>query len=150
MEDNGKNGVTTQQQKVYKSATLDDRKAMYDLGSYLTNADSLYTETIDFDCAILIYPTEEKIERMKSDYGEEDFYIVADDNNWYQEKANEIIDSLGVKRIIVRGKYLRLKGESKTWTLNIRRDNLPSWNLVFFKRTKEPQVISTVDLSCNS
>jgi hypothetical protein len=134
--------------KVYMAATLEEYKEMYyNLQSYLTDADSPNTETIDFDCAILIFPTEEQIERMKKDYKEEDFYIVADDNNWYQSKAIDIIDSLGVKQITAKERYIKLKGENKTWTLDIRRDNLPSWNLIFFKRTKDPQVISTVDLT---
>lgn len=132
---------------VYTVATLDEHKGMYELKSYLTTVESLHKQTIDFDCVILIYPTEAQIERMKNDYGEEDFYIVADDNNWYQQKAAEIIDSLGIKRIIASEQYLILKGENKTWTLDIRRNNLPSWNLVFFKRAREPQIISTVSLN---
>lgn len=134
-------------EKVYTAATLDEYKAMYDLQSYLIDVDSPNMEEIDFDCAILIFPTEEQIERMKKDYKEEDFYIVADDNNWYQSKAIDIIDSLGVKRITANERYIKLKGEDKIWILDVRRDNLPSWNLIFFKRTKEPQIISPVDLT---
>ena len=123
---------------------------MYDLQSYLTDVDSPNMEMIDFDCAILIFPTEEQIEGMKKDYKEEDFYIVADDNNWYQAKAIEIMDSLSVRQITAKERYIKLKGENKTWTLDIRRDNLPSWNLVFFKRTKEPQIISVVNLTAET
>jgi hypothetical protein len=134
-------------EKVYTAATLDEYKTLYDLQSYLTDADSANTETIDFDCAILIFPTEEQIERMKKDYNEEDFYVVADDNNWYQAKAIDIIDSLGIKTITAKERYVKLKGENKNWTLDIRKDHLPCWNLVFFKRTKAPQIIPTVNLT---
>jgi hypothetical protein len=134
-------------EKVYTAATLDEYKVLYDLQRYLTDADSANTETIDFDCAILIFPTEEQIERMKKDYNEEDFYVVADDNNWYQAKAIDIIDSLGIKTITAKERYIKLKGENKNWTLDIRKDHLPCWNLVFFNRTKAPQIIPTVNLT---
>jgi hypothetical protein len=84
---------------------------------------------------------------MKKTEGEENFYIGAYDSNWYQGIAIEKMDSVGIKQISASGQFLRLKGQNKTWDLDIRKKNLPAWNLIFFKRTKEPQVISTVDLT---
>jgi len=121
---------------------------MYNVQNYLTTkADESRTETIDFDCAILIYPTDEQIEEMKRQMGEDDFYIVADDNNWYQGTAIRLIDSLNIKKFTASERYLILKGINKSWTLDIRKDNSVSWNLIFFNRTKAPKVISTVDLN---
>lgn len=134
-------------EKVYTAATLDEYKSMYAMESYQTQIDDSKAETIDFDCAILIYPIDVQIEEMKRTLGEEDFYVVADDNNWYQGIAIEMIDSVGIDKITARGQYLKLQGENKIWTLDIRKDNMPSWNLIFFKRTKEPQIIPTVDLT---
>jgi hypothetical protein len=119
----------------------------YNLESYLTKSiEGENIETVDFDCAILIYPTGVQIEEMKKE-GEEDFYIVADDNNWYQSIAIGVIDSVGIRKITANGRFLRLKGLRQTWNLDIRKKNLPPWNIVFFKTTKEPMVISIIDLT---
>ena len=126
-----------------------DYDAQFKLDNYLTtdSFDEKTNDLIDFDCAILIYPTSEQIDEMKRNEGEEDFYIGADDSNWYQAMAIEKIDSVGIKTITARGRYLRLRGKNKTWDLDIRKKNLPAWNLIFFNPTKEPKIISTVDLT---
>jgi hypothetical protein len=79
--------------------------------------------------------------------GEEDFYTIADDNGWYQGMAIGMIDSVGIRKTTANGQFLRLKGQQKTWELDIRKKNLPAWNLVFFKTTKAPVIVSTVDLT---
>ena len=130
--------------------TMDfDYESLFNLESYLVNnlTDNSTLEIIDIDCAILIYPTVDQINEMKENEGEEDFYIIADDNNWYQAMAIQMVDSVGVRKKSASGQYLRLKGQNKTWDLDIRKNGFPQWNLIFFKRTKEPQIISTVDLT---
>lgn len=126
-----------------------DYDSYFKLESYLAKnkIDNQNFEVIDFDCAILIYPTVEQIDEMKKEEGEEDFYIGADDSNWYQAKAIDMIDSVGIKKITARRQFLRLKGKQETWDLDIRKKNLPTWNLIFFKADREPKIISTVDLT---
>lgn len=126
-----------------------DYYAQFNLDNYLTtdSFDEKTNDIIDFDCAILIYPTSEQIEEMKKNEGEEDFYVGADDSNWYQAMAIEKIDSVGIKTITANGRYIRLRGQNRNWDLDIRKKNLPAWNLIFFKPTKEPKIISTVDLT---
>lgn len=139
---------TSSSEKVYTALSLNEYKEMYDIQNYVTpKVDDSRTEIIDFDCAILIYPTDEQIEEMKKQMGEDDFYIVADDNNWYQGTAIGLIDSLNIRKFTASERYLVLKGNNKSWTLDIRKDNSVPWNLIFFKRTKEPKIISTVDLT---
>jgi hypothetical protein len=149
--DNGSKGDiedTSSSEKVYYALSLDEYKKMYDVQSYVTTkVEDSRTETIDFNCAIFIYPTDEQIEEMKKQMGEDDFYIVADDNNWYQGTAIGLIDSLNIKKVTAWERYLTLKGNSNSWTLDIRKENLPAWNLIFFNRTKEPKVVSTIDLT---
>jgi hypothetical protein len=132
---------------VYTALPLDEYQLMYDIRSYVTtSANASETETMAATCAILIYPTQEQIEEMKQRMGDEDFYIAADDNNWYQGKAIGLLDSLNIKIVTAKTRYLMLKGDNKTWILDLRKENLPSWNLIFFHRTKKPKVVSTVDL----
>ncbi len=119
------------------------------LESYLakTKVNPSLLDTIDFDCAILIYPSERQIDEMEKEYGEDDFYTIADDNQYYQGQAIGLIDSVGIKTIAVSKQFLRLKGTEKSWDLDIRKKNLPPWNVIFFKATKEPKIISAIDLT---
>lgn len=98
--------------------------------------------------AILIYPTDAQIEKMEKEYGEEDFYTVADDNTYYQGTAMGMIDSLGVNTITAKNRFIRFKGRDgkSIWTLDIRKKGAPPWNLIFFHTDKSPEIISTVDL----
>jgi len=122
---------------------------LYKLESYLSKMtiENEKLETVDFDCAILIYPTVDQIKEMKKAEGEDDFYVGADDSSWYQAQAIDKIDSMKINKISAEGHFLRLKGQQKTWDLDIRKMNLPAWNLIFFKTTKEPIIVSTVDLT---
>jgi hypothetical protein len=36
-------------------------------------------------------------------------------------------------------RFIRIVGKANTWDLDIRKENLPAWNLIFFKTTKEPK-----------
>jgi len=128
---------------VYSALTLDEYKEFYN--SDTTNI--LSDLIIDFDCAVLIYPDEAEIDKMKKEYGVDNFYIIADDNNWYQGMVIEMLDSLGIKKATVHGDSLRFKGESRTWGFDLKRDSLTGWNVILFSRTKGPQVVSTVDLT---
>ena len=125
-----------------------DYDSFFKLESYLTKnkIENGKYEIVDFDCEILIYPTIEQIYEMKKEEGE-DFYIGADDSNWYQGQAIGMIDSIAIKKITATGQFLRLKGKQETWDLDIRKKNLPTWNLIFFKTNKEPKIVSTVDLT---
>lgn len=138
---------------VDKIELVDTSKFEYEdyerLESYLSKIEIKNSnfEVIDFDCAILIYPTDRQIEEMKKENGEDDFYTIADDSQYYQGTAIRIIDSIGIKTITASKQFLRLKGKDKSWDLDIRKKNLPAWNIIFFKRTKEPKIISAIDLT---
>jgi hypothetical protein len=136
----------TNDEKVYWALSLDEMRKLYSIQTYLSDEGQEAAEIIDFDCAILIYPTNAQMYEMKRDFEEEDFHVVADGNNRYHENAIGMIDSLGVRTMTVTERYLRLKGK-ENWNLDIRKPQLPSWNLIFFKTTKEPKVISIVNLT---
>lgn len=132
---------------VFSALTLDEYQAFYDSDSNAVRTGGLADLTIDFDCAVLIYPTEVEIKEMKKEYGEEDFYIIADDNNWYQAKTIQKLESVGIKMAGVHGDSLRFKGESQTWGFDMKKDSLSGWNVILFSRTKGPMVVSTVDVT---
>jgi hypothetical protein len=118
------------------------------LENYLvhTDIDTSQLQTIDTTAALLVYPSDEQIETMKEEYGEENFYTVADDGNYYQGTAIGMIDSLNVPTVNAERPYVRFKADNQQWTLHVRGKNAPPWNIIFFKKGKKPAIISTVEL----
>ncbi|MCE2996183.1 MAG: hypothetical protein ACK5RG_19660 [Cyclobacteriaceae bacterium] len=121
----------------------------FNIQSYLT-LDSIIRDDltiVDEDCAILVYPTEEQLDRMEKKYGSDDFYIIADDASYYQGMAIGLLDSLKVKTISAKKPFTRFVGTTKKYTIHIRKEGFPEWNLFLFKKDKEPVVIGTVGLN---
>jgi hypothetical protein len=121
---------------------------LYILENYLTShpADTAEIEVVDYDCAVLVDPTEEQVRTMRAEYGDEDFYIVADDNSWYKGNAIELLDSLRIHAITANKPFISFHGEKGQWTLNLRKRGALPWNLIFFNTRKRPQIVSTVNL----
>ena len=130
------------------STTADlDYNSYYRLESYLTNENVNPSELqiIDYTCAIIISPSIEQIEKEKTKMNPEDFYTIADDNLYYQQLAVKILDSLNIVTINSDKKFFLLSGNHQ-WTLNVRKRNLPLWNIIFFKTNKAPIIVSAIDL----
>jgi hypothetical protein len=134
---------------VKTTASEVDYENLFKLESYLVSnvPEDAKLQIIDSTCAILVYPTDEQLEELKKNEGEENFYTAADDSNWYMAHALEKMDSAGVRYIEASGRFLQLKGVNKTWTLDVRKRNLLPWNLIFFKLNRDPQIIPTIDLT---
>ncbi len=138
----------TQKTDTTQTAEL-DYNSYFILENYLMSneVDNSKLQRINSDCAILVYPTDEQVEEMKEKEGEENFYTGADDSNWYQGQAIHLMDSMGIKQTAASKQFLQFVGEQKTWTIDIRKKNMPAWNLVLFKKTKAPLIIPTVGLT---
>ena len=124
-----------------------DYDKLFLLESYLADGNFSENElqTIDSTCAIFVFPTEEQLENLKKTEGEDNFETILDDGNFYQAAAMNLIDSLGFKTITAKGRYLMIKGQ-QTWALDVRRKNLPEWNLIFFQVDKAPIIVPTAGL----
>lgn len=127
----------------------DDYNALFRLENYLTGEqhDTSKVQVINFDCAVLIYPTHEQVEEMKKNEGEDDFYTIADDANFYQTRAIELFDSAGVKTAGTQKQFVKFVGDESTWTLDVRKKNLPAWNVILFNKKKGPQPTATISLT---
>jgi hypothetical protein len=126
-----------------------DYDKFFNLESYLVNeeVDTSKIQSIAFDCAILVYPTDEQIDEMKKKEGEENFFIGADDSNWYQAQAIQCLDSVGIVQQSCKKQFVKFIGLKGEWILDIRRKNMPAWNLILFQRNKLPEIVSTVSLT---
>ena len=122
-----------------------DYDKLFILESYLADGNFGENElqTIDSTCAIFVFPTEEQLENLKKTEGADNFETILDDGNFYQAAAMNLI--LGFKTITANSRYLVLKGQ-QTWALDIRRKNLPEWNLILFQVNKAPIIVPTAGL----
>jgi hypothetical protein len=139
--------------KVLKSDSLGkEGSGYYDqfkLENYLVGdmTDTSKVHIINFDCAVVVYPTHEQIEEMKKTEGEDAFYTIADDANFYQTHALQVLDSAGVKTVGTKKQFIKFVGGERQWTLDIRKQNLAAWNLILFNKSKTPRVTPPINLS---
>jgi hypothetical protein len=103
-------------------------------------------QLIDSTCAVLIYPTDEQLTVLQKEYGD-DYATVADDNSYYHGLAIEMLDSIDVETNNAEKRILQFKNDSQTWTLDVRKEGAPAWNLIFFNKEKGPMIVPYIDLS---
>lgn len=115
-----------------------DREA---LKTYLTQlkVDNSLIQTIDSSCAVVIEPDEQQLADLRKK-GEEIYSVTADDGSYYMGKALEILESLHIRIVGAKKRFLRLKG-GKEWLLDIRKKNLSYWNVILFAPDREPKII---------
>lgn len=128
------------------TATEFDYSMLYALESYLApdNISESDIQTIDTTCAIVVYPTPEQFEQLEKETGE-DFETIVDDSNFYQSEAVGKLDSLGVKTVMAKSRYIRISGH--LLTLDVRKKNLPAWNLILYNVRKQPIIVSSATLT---
>jgi hypothetical protein len=118
---------------------------------YTGPVDASAIDILDEDCALLVYPTESQIEDMKKEYGDDDFYTIADDSQFYQASAIEKLDSAGIRQVVSNVKnFVRFKGADREWTLDVRKKGFPEWHIIFFKKDKAPKIVYGVDVRTDS
>jgi hypothetical protein len=118
-------------------------KARYRLENYLAQVMDSNVQTIDFDCAVVINPTNSQIGQLK-EILKVDFDETIRINTRHSEAGCCIIESHGIPTLNATGQFLRFIGEDRTWDLDIRKDTLPDWKFILFKKTKEPMVFPSV------
>lgn len=106
------------------------------------------TMLIEADCcntAVSYIPDSLQLERMKQKLGEEDFYTIADDANYYQSEAAGILEGSKLAvRYVKDVKYIRFVNKlGKSMIVNT--DTLSLFNLFLFDRDKLPRMIDITD-----
>src|SRR5687768_14739533 len=87
----------------------------FDINTYVVSADvaSDDLQSIDSTAVIIVSPTEEQIDNLIRENGEEDFYTIADDNSFYQASAISQLDSFAIETVIAEKRYLKLVGNNQ-------------------------------------
>lgn len=129
-----------------------DSSTYYELQNYFKDQaiaiEPAEIQMVDSTCAILIYPTEEQLAQLRAENGDA-FQTIASDNIYYHGMAIQMLDSINVETVTANARYINFEGgsPSQSWTLDIRKEGAPPWNLIFFHKTKEPEIVPFVDLS---
>lgn len=117
------------------------------LANYVVaNPSQLPAIRIDSPCVIMVNPTPEQVSKMEEEYGD-DFATIADDNSYYQAEAISKLDSASVKVIFAEKRYVSFVGQNETWTLDLRKEGAPEWNVIFYNPQKTPEIMSAIDVT---
>jgi hypothetical protein len=104
-------------------------------------------QVIDSVAALIVNPTDEQIDQMLKENGEEDFSTIADDASFYQSEGIIALDSFGINTVDATKRYIKFVGRTESWVLDIRQKGAPAWNIIFFDPKTTPQVNSWVDIN---
>lgn len=121
-------------------------KAAYGIENYLSDKKNPTADTFNFDCAIIVLPRPSQIEYFRTVFNEEFDDIMAENTKYYAN-VRRWIEFNQVRVVSVTSEYLELVGKSQTWNLMLRKENLPPWNLIFFKTDKEPMIVPPADFA---
>lgn len=97
------------------------------------------------NCAICVSPDSMEIESMKKKYGEEDFSTIADDAVFYNYQASFFLDTMGIKTIYPRERYLKFKIRSDTICLDTKSKYKAEWLSILYKTNVLPKIYNTID-----
>ena len=96
-------------------------------------------------CVLEPVVSDARIEKMKKEASnEDDFYVEADDVNYYLYQAGEFMKRHGQKAILVPAAYTDIlfpNGEI------IQADTIAFGSMILYKLGKNPQVVSSVDFA---
>jgi hypothetical protein len=142
--------TSTQDSAIVPSGDSDsDYERFQDFRNYIIkdNVPADEIQVIDSVSALIVDPTDEQIERMIRENGEEDFSTIADDASFYQSEGVMALDSFGIHTVDANKRYIKFVGKSESWVLDIRQKGAPAWNIIFFDPKKSPQINSWVDIN---
>jgi len=101
---------------------------------------------INEDCGISISPDSAQIAEFKGTTPEEEesFYIAADDNIYYQVNAWHFLDSMKIKVIHPKTRFLKFEMKNDTILFDTKSKYSRGWMLLLFAKNKRPEIIDFV------
>lgn len=96
-------------------------------------------------CVLEPVVSDARIEKMKKESrNEDDFYVAADDVNYYLYQAGELMKRHGQKAILVPATYTDILFPNGKI---IHTDTIAFGSMILYKLGKNPQVVSSVDFA---
>lgn len=120
-----------------------------DLQRFLvTSAPAEEVTLISDKAGIFVGPDSIQIEQLKSELGEEDFYTVADDNNYYESEARYFLEQKFIRVVYPKTQYLRFRTSTgKEYIFDTKSKVNRGWLTILFNPKKEsPIIVSLADI----
>lgn len=127
-------------------------KSMYRTENYITERTDSKVQTIAFDCAVVVNPSEDQILNLKKAIGD-DINIRNDIDKStiisakHSEAVRCMIESKGIRTLEATGQFISFVSEKRIWNLNVRKDSIPDWKYIFYKEGKEPLILPSLMLT---
>lgn len=94
---------------------------------------------------LFVSPDSQEVAALKQQMGEEDFYVAADDENWYRSAGFDLLDSLQVAYTSTSEKKFTFMvdglEQDYDWS-----EKTPGWFVILYDGTRAPVVTFTVEL----
>ncbi len=104
------------------------------------------TLTVSGPAAVLFHPDSVRLMEWKAEKEADDFFILADDAQWYTAKARTFLKEKGLLTIDTDQRCISFIQENGN-KIHLRTDTLePVWGLILFDGLKEPLVTYPVEV----
>jgi hypothetical protein len=110
-----------------------------------SNAGNHSNKVITSPCAVYINPTIRQIDSMKTKGDSNDFYTIADDNQYYMYLSSQYLDSLKVRQINAESKGTMAFKTQSGQVFKVRLDTL-YWGLILFNGKSQPIIADITDV----
>ena len=121
-------------------------KSRFSVTEVLQSNDSII---IKGACAVLFSPDSIKINHLKSLYGEDNFYILTDDNLWYLSEARQFLQSKKIRIVETEKERIQfIQSNGRKIDVNISNTDT-SWGYILFDGKKEPIKFDLIEIVGN-
>ncbi len=114
---------------------------------FVAGSASGQTEAPVFDrsMVIFVWPDSNEVVDLKDRMGEDNFYVAADDENWYRSIAFGLLDSLGIEFTAVAERKLSFLVDGRVREYDWTHHKSP-WFVVLYDGIREPRVTYSVNI----
>ena len=113
---------------------------------YLKRTDTL--NIIDKECALLLKRKSQDIADMRKEFeSEEDFYVAADDMNYYNYMADEYLENKAMRIIYVDTTYSVINFQNKHFINILDKTKNIIFSVILYKEGKKPIAVAPIDVS---
>lgn len=95
---------------------------------------------------LIVQPSKDQLDQLLKEYGEEDLSTILDDASFYQSSAADLIDSLGIKTITSEKRFIRYRGITREWNIDLYKTNSP-WLVIFFEPEQRPEIVPSIEVT---
>lgn len=103
--------------------------------------DTVITDRI----VVFVSPDSQNVAALKEQMGEENFYVAADDENWYRSAGFDLLDSLHLAHTSTSEKKFRfmVNGLEQAYDWS---EKTPGWFVILYDGKREPVVTFSIEL----